>query len=505
MFRAFVVAIAVLSSLRIVSAEERPNVLLIIFDDWSWNHSGAYGCDWIETPHFDSVAANGVRFTNFFTSNPKCSPCRASLLTGRNTWQLGSGAMHVNHFPAGFAVYPSLLEEAGYHVGLTGKGWGPGDAEKVAGFKHNPSGAKFENFKTEPPADGIAKIDYARCFADFLDQKPEGAPFCHWLGFKEPHRRYEWKSGERLGVDEAAIDVPAYFPNDEIVRTDMADYAAEVEYCDGHIGRVLKTLEERGELENTLIAITSDHGMPFPFVKGQIHEDGFHLPLVVQWPKVIRPGRVVDDFVGIRDLAPTFVQAAGLKPAATFTGASMLDLLESKNSGKVSDRADFALVGKERHDLGRPNDWGYPVRAIRTPDWFYVRNFHPERWPAGNPETDYPNCDGSPTKELIKELSGYYYGLSFGKRAAEELYDRKADPENIVNLANSPAHDEIKAELLKKLMFELRENEKDPRALGNGAIFDTYEWLSNRRKSYDAWLDQQREMRNAPIERAKTK
>ena len=479
--------------------DDRPNILLIIFDDWSWNHSGAYGCDWIKTPHFDRIASEGVRFTNFYTSNPKCSPCRASLLTGRNTWQLGSGAMHVNNFPVEYPVYPALLEKAGYHVGLTGKGWGPGDFRNVAGFEHNPSGKTFEKHHTTPPATGIAKIDYAKCFEDFLDQKPDNAPFCHWLGFKEPHRKYEWQSGERLGVDADAIDVPAYFPNDELVRTDMADYAAEVEYCDGHIGRVLKTLEDRNELDNTLIAVTSDHGMPFPFVKGQIHEDGFHLPLVMRWPKVIQPNRVVDDFVGIRDLAPTFLSAANVPLAATITGRGLMTILESPKSGKVSNRPDFALVGKERHDLGRPNDWGYPVRAIRTPDWLYVRNFHPERWPAGNPETDYPNCDGSPTKELIKELSGYYYDLAFGKRQAEELYDMRADPENIVNLANSPAHDTIKAQLLKTMMFQLRIREKDPRALGNGAIFDTYEWLGNRRKSYDAWLDSQRKIRNAPV------
>lgn len=485
---AAVVALITLSP-RIASAADRPNILLIIFDDWSREHSGVYGCEWIDTPNFDRVASEGVRFTNFFTSNPKCSPCRASLLTGRNTWQLGSGAMHVNHFPADIAVYPSLMQQAGYHVGLTGKGWGPGDAKKVAGFKHNPAGPTYEKHRTTPPANGIANTDYAECFNDFLDQKPDGVPFCHWLGFKEPHRKYEWGSGEKLGIDPGQIDVPDYFPDTDLVRTDIADYAAEVEYCDRHIGRVLQTLEDRGELDNTLIAITSDHGMPFPYVKGQIHEDGFHLPLAIRWGNVIQPGRVVDDFVGMRDLAPTFLEAAGIEPASTMTGTSLLPILKSPASGKVTDRPDFALVGKERHDLGRPHDWGYPVRAIRTPQWLYVRNFHPERWPAGNPETDYPNCDPSPTKELVKALGGYYYDLSFGKRATEELYDLSNDPRGIINLANSPAHSNIVSDLRYQMMSELTGPEQDPRALGKGAIFDTYEWIGNRKRSYDAWLE----------------
>lgn len=480
--------------------KSRPNILLVIFDDWSWNHSGAYGCDWIRTPNIDRVATEGVRFTNFFTSNPKCAPCRASLLTGRNSWQLGSGAMHVCNFPKEYAVYPSLMERAGYHVGLTGKGWGPGDFKNVAGFDHNPAGKTYEKYSTEPPASGISKIDYARCFEDFLDAKPGETPFCHWLGFKEPHRKYELGSGKRLGVDPDAIDVPAYFPDVDIVRNDIADYAAEVEYCDGHLGRVLALLKERGELDNTLIAITSDHGMPFPFVKGQIHEDGFHLPLIMRWGNTIAPGRVVDDFVGMRDLAPTFTEVAGMERVPTMTGQSLMSLLTSNESGKISKRKDFALVGKERHDLGRPHDWGYPVRAIRTPEWLYVRNYHPERWPAGNPETDYPNCDGSPTKDLIKYLNGYYYEMSFGKRPAEELYDLNADPAGTVNLANDLGLQKIKSELMMKLSFELRIKEKDPRALGNGQIFDTYDWLGNRRKAYSTWVDQQVERLRQPAQ-----
>jgi N-sulfoglucosamine sulfohydrolase len=105
----------------------RPNILFIIADDWSWGHAGAYGCQWIKTPAFDRLAREGVLFNNTFTNNPKCSPCRASILTGRNTWQLEEAMCHYGIFRAKWPVYPDVMERAGYQVGHTGKGWGPGD------------------------------------------------------------------------------------------------------------------------------------------------------------------------------------------------------------------------------------------------------------------------------------------------------------------------------------------------------------------------------------------
>jgi hypothetical protein len=113
--------------LQAAQPDKRPNLLFIIFDDWGWKHAGAYGCTWVKTPNFERVAREGILFKHCFTSNPKCSPCRASILTGRNTWQLKEACCHFGLFPAGFALYPDLLEQAGYAVGLTGKGWGPGD------------------------------------------------------------------------------------------------------------------------------------------------------------------------------------------------------------------------------------------------------------------------------------------------------------------------------------------------------------------------------------------
>jgi N-sulfoglucosamine sulfohydrolase len=469
---------------------KRPNILFIIFDDWNATHAGAYGCTWVKTPNFDRVAREGVLFKNAFTSNPKCSPCRASILTGRNTWQLKEAVSHFGIFPSGFETYPDLLEKAGYAIGLTGKGWAPGDF-KPAGRTRNPAGPSFDKLTNDVPTTGIAKNDYAGNFEAFLQERDKTKPFCFWMGFHEPHRPYEFGSGVRLGKKIEDVRVPAYLPDTEIVRNDLLDYAVEVEWGDAHIGRALKMLEADGELDNTLVVVTSDHGMPFPYVKGQIHEDAFHLPLAMRWPAAIAPGRVVDDFVNVRDFAPTFMELAGLKPHEQMTGRSLANILRSEKSGWIENR-EVMLSGKERHDIGRPHDWGYPVRAIRTREFLYVHNFQPERWPAGDPETDYGNVDPSPSKEVIKALGGYYYDLSLGKRQPDELYRITDDPECVRNLANDLAFSETLDELRYQMMSMLKE-EEDPRALGKAEIFDTYKYTGARAKGYETWLKEKEE------------
>lgn len=471
-----------------VVAEEtaRPNILFIIYDDWGWQHAGAYGCDWVKTPGFDRVAREGVLFRNVFTSNPKCSPCRASILTGRNTWQLEEAACHFGIFPAKFAVYPDLLEQSGYTVGLTGKGWGPGDF-KVTGFTRNPAGPSFDQKTHQPPTSKISRNDYSANFADFLGSRPEGKPFCFWMGFFEPHLPYEEHSGERAGKSLTTVQVPPYLPDDPVVRGDLLDYALEVEHADSHIVRALDMLEKAGELENTLVIVTSDHGMPLPFVKGQIHEDGFHLPLAMRWGAKIKPGRVVEDFINVRDFAPTYLELAGVEQHPQITGKSLAKILLSEKSGWIEPERNVMLVGKERHDIGRPHDWGYPVRAIRTPEFLYVHNFFPDRWPAGNPETDFGNADACPTKELLKSLGGYYFDLSLGKRQPDELYRLSDDAANVRNLAHDLAYEKTMRELRDRMMNMLRD-EKDPRALGHGEVFDTYKYLGGRKKGYETWL-----------------
>ncbi len=470
--------------------QPRPNVLFVIADDWSYGHAGVHGCTWVKTPAFDRVAREGVLFQHCFTNNPKCSPCRASILTGRNTWQLEEACCHNGIFRAKWAVYPDLLEKAGYSVGYTGKGWGPGDF-KAGGFTRNPAGPDFNQYKSKPAIQGISPVDYARNFAGL--PRANANPASRSVSGTAATSRTASTSPEPECVPERSWRTSYCRPISQtrpVVRSDFLDYAMEVEWFDSHLGRILKALEDAKELDNTLIVVTSDHGCPFPRVKGQIYEHGFHIPLAIRWGRQIKAGRTVNDFINVRDFAPTFLEVAGVQAPASVSGKSFADVLRSPESGWVDRTRNRMVIGKERHDIGRPNDWGYPVRAIRTPEYLYVRNYEPDRWPVGNPETGYRNCDDGPTKELILSSFNRYYKLCFGKRPAEELYRVDKDPDCVKDLAAEPASARIMAELRKEMEESLRKDQ-DPRILGNGAVFDTYKYVSPRKHAYDTWLKNQ--------------
>lgn len=473
----------------------RPNLLVCIADDWSYGHAGAYSCAWVRTPGFDRVAREGLLFRHAYTPNAKCAPSRACLLTGRNSWQLGAAANHIPFFPPEVKTYPEALAEQGYVVGVTGKGWAPGVANDGAGRPRRMTGRPFNHRTAAPPATGIGNNDYAANFADFLATVPRGQPWCFWLGAVEPHRPYEYGSGVAKG-GRALSDpdrVPGYWPDTEVVRNDLLDYAFEVEHFDRHVVRSLELLADRGEETNTLVVVTSDHGMPFPRVKGQAYDCSNRLPLAIRWPGGIRkPGRVVEDPVSLIDLAPTFLEVAGLHAGLVgmrpLTGRSLADIFRSTRSGQVSRRRDHVLIGKERHDVGRPHDWGYPIRGIVKDGWLYLRNFETNRWPAGNPETGYLNCDGSPTKTLILESrttpgQGRFWQLAFGKRPDLELYHLPTDPDCLANLAAAPQHRQRRARLERQLVAEL-EAQGDPRMFGQGHRFDAYPYAHDDGRNF---------------------
>ncbi len=470
----------------------RPNILFCIADDAS--HFGCYGHRFVRTPHTDRVAREGVRFNSMFTTNPKCAPSRASIVTGMHTWQLEEACNHWNVFPGAdkFTVYTDLLMAGGYHVGHTGKGWGPGDFRR-RGRMHNPAGPQYMGRRLTPPEGScISPCDYAGNFADFLAARPAGAPFCFWYGGYEPHRPYTRGEGLCDGKSPDTIErVPPYWPDDDTVRNDMLDYAFEIEWFDRHVGLMLEQLEACGELDNTLVIVTSDNGCPFPRVKGQMFDDDFRLPFVAMWRGRIVPGRVADDLCSFIDLAPTFLELAGLAIHPQMAGRSLTDVLFAQGSGMSAPDRCRAFMGRERHDVGREGDAGYPVRCIRTPEWLYVRNFAPERWPAGNPVTGFTDCDSSPTKSRVIELhergDDRCYTLCFGKRPADELYDIRRDPHCIENLAGVPAHAALKEQLWRELETKLRET-GDPRIFGKGDIFDTYEYVGDSPHSWAHYL-----------------
>ncbi len=456
---------------------KKPNILFALADDAS--HFGIYGHKFVKTPNIDKIAEEGIIFNNAFTCNPKCAPSRACILTGRHTWQLEEACNHYGIFSAKFPVYPDILERNGYWVGYTGKGWAPGDYKK-GGFTRNPAGNEYNRFKLSPPENTmISSCDYSRNFADFLTGKSPEKPFCFWYGCFEPHRHYAEGEGIRAGKKPEDISyIPSYLPDNEIVRSDFLDYANEIDWFDLQLGKMVDLLKEKGEYENTIIIVTSDNGCPFPRIKGQMYEQDFHMPMVACWKEVSEGGRTAEDIINFIDIAPTILEAAGLQQERDITGKSFLDIFYGVGSGIFKQERDTAFFGRERHDLGRKGDLGYPVRCIRDRKYLYIINFEPERWPVGDPETWFPNCDGGPTKKEILRLFAQgdikYFQQCFGRRKSEELYDIISDPECIDNLADIELFKEIKTSMCNKLNDELIRT-KDPRITGDENIFDSYE------------------------------
>ena len=464
-------------------APPRPNILFAIADDWGWPHAGIYGDPVVQTPAFDRIAREGVLFNHAYVTSPSCTPSRNGILTGQYHWRLGPGANLWSTLDETIPVYPLLMEDAGYTIGHYRKSWGPGD---LSNWERHPAGEKFDEGG----------------FEAFLDQWSGEQPFCFWLGSWDPHRPYERGSGAAAGIDPQRIQLYACLPDHEEVRRDVADYYYEVQRFDSLVAGAVQLLEERGLLENTLIVVTGDNGMPFPRCKSNNYDTGVRMPMAVRWGNGIKnPGRVVDDFVSLTDLAPTFLEAGEVEVPGEMTGKSILPLLRSRNDGVVDPvNRSFVLHGKERHVPGQEeNLGGYPVRAVRTHDFLYIRNFEPDRWPSGTPnykEAAIPycwlgDCDNGPTKSYMVDhrdddaLHLKLYSLAFAKRPAEELYDCRNDPDQLVNLAEDPAFDRIRQEMASLLMDEL-ERTGDPRVVGGAELFDQVPYLGHgpRHPSY---------------------
>ena len=451
---------------------KRPNILFAIADDWSWPHASAYDAPGVHTPNFDRIAREGWLFHQAFTAAPQCSPNRAATLTGRHIWQIEEAGTHGSIFPKTYPVFTDLLEASGYHIGFTGKAWGPGDWQ-AGGWNRNPAGPEYNTRqRRRPPASAIDPTDHAANFGAFLEARPEGAPFFFWFGSKEPHRGYDKGSGLRAGKDPAGITVPPFLPDVPEVRNDLLDYLVEVEDFDAQLGAILSRIEAAGELDNTIIVVTSDNGMPFPRAKANLYEYGTRVPLAIRWGASGIAGKQSDALIGFIDFAPAFLEAAGLQIPDTMTGHSFLGLI--RNGDAVPQRTEVQ-TGRERHTHARFDNLGYPSRALRTQDYLYIHNFKPDRWPAGDPD-EYHDIDASPTKSFMLEHRQEFprhFDLAVGRRPAEELFDIRKDPACMENLAGSTEYAPVRDELRERLMTLLRD-QGDPRVLGTGDIFESY-------------------------------
>ena len=490
-------------------ADERPNILVAISDDQSYPHASAYGFEAISTPSFDRIAKMGVLFRNAFTPAPGCSPMRAAFLTGRNIWQLEHAGTHASSFDPKYEVYQERLEDAGYFVGYTGKGWSPGNW-KVSGRTRNPAGPEYSSKKMQSPQ-GIRNTDYAGNFEEFLAKRPQGKPFSFWYGASEPHRSFKKGIGRENGLDPSKVVVPPFLPDTPEVRDDVLDYCYEIQWFDQHLGRMLDALEKTGELQNTIVVVTSDNGMAFPRAKANVYEYGIHMPLAICWPAKVPGDRTVDDLVNLVDVTATIYSATGVAPPEDYpvAGNSISSIVKSKKEGIVDSSRDAVFCGRERHSSSRYNTLSYPQRCIRTHDFLYIHNFRPERWPAGAPQKyvsgghainekvakkdmgpmhgGYHDIDACPTLSFLIEHRddaniGRFLHLAVDHRPMEELFAIQTDPGCLKNLADDPKYVETKDKLKDRLMDYLKQT-NDARVVDpdGGDIWESYPRYSSLR------------------------
>jgi len=517
LFTIIPVLFIVFSCANVDQNQKRPNILFAISDDQSFAHTSFAGASFIKTPAFDRVAKEGIYFSNCIAGSPGCAPSRSAIVTGRHHWQNEQSGQHASSWMKKHVPFVDLLEVNGYATGRTGKGVSPfryardendslWRSTDAAGIEHSNIRYEKNSAVDERTATGISPINYFENFKYFIENEKGDKPFFFWYGATEPHRDYELDSWKRNNKNLTDSEVPGFLPDSEIVRGDMLDYAVEIEWFDLHLQRMLTYLEEIGELENTIVMVTADNGMPFPRAKANGYDYGIHVPLAVRFPKNFPGGRVVDDMVGFIDIAPTILELTGVSSEAMLpiSGKSILNLLKSKNQGVLDSSRKYAFAGRERHSSSRYLNWGYPVRTIRSEKFLLNWNMKPNRWPAGDPQRIKPNSggellpifgidengkhhsdwaftdiDAAPAKSFIIENRNYesikpYFDWAHAKRPEYEFFDIQNDPFCLNNLSGKQEYAEIEKELKIELMEELKRSE-DPRVVGpDKEIFDSY-------------------------------
>jgi len=465
--RLMIICLCLMGAILEAKRDKRPNILFFITDDESWLERSAYGWSNLPTPHFDRVAKSGVLFTNGFTSAPSCGPSRACVLTGRHFWQNRQGAFIQGYIPKEIPIFTKILADSGYVTGYTGKGWGPG-SHPIYGIPSHSLGTRYNHEKIVNAPEHVRDHDYAANFVRFLKSRKDNQPFFFWAGIIEPHE----PSGKtnylllekEFGVTLDQVSLPPFVEDTLENRKHRANFLYEICWADNHLGRMLKTLESIGELDNTLVVVTSDNGTATPFPTGGAalrgkaspFDFGVHEPLAMMWPNRIKGRRTVTDFVSFIDFAPTFIEAARLKLPSSMSGKSLIPILESKKSGRIDPKRDFIMTGLEWH--GEFDPVSRSSRTIRDDRYAYV--------------ILYSNVDaqGKPldNAELIKP-------------AKVAFYDLKNDPWQLNDLSKDPRYSTEMKQLADRFQkYGLQTH--DPRVTGEMELFRQCRQYVQKRK-----------------------
>ncbi|MFV0442792.1 MAG: sulfatase [Planctomycetaceae bacterium] len=401
------------------TAADRPNFVIFVADDMAWDDCGAYGHPHIRTPQMDRLAQEGMRFDRAYLTCSSCSPSRCSILTGRYPHSTGAAELHLP-LPAEQVLFLSALRQGGYYTAAVGKWHLGGPAKGQVDLVREGGG---------PGGEGD--------WVPTLKARPKDHPFCFWFAATDPHRDY------RPGalVPPHAVDdvvVPPVFPDTPEVRGDLALYYDEIGRFDAAIGAVRSELDRQGVLDQTLLLVISDNGRPFPRCKTTVYEDGVRTPFLVRYPPLVQPGQTTRGLVSVIDIAPTLLDLAGMELLPSLQGKSFRAQLSDPDHAT----RDYAFSEHNWHDYRAFE------RSVTDGRYRLVRN-----WLTHLPTTPPADAVRSPTYSVMQQrhaagkLDAPQELVFAAPRAKLELYDIRADPHCLTNLADDAAHAAIRRRL----------------------------------------------------------
>ena len=407
------------------TAATPPNFVFLISDDHTAADMGCYGNPHIRTPHLDRLASEGMRLDRCFAASPQCSPNRSAILTGCTPHTTSTSRLHTP-MPDWEPTFLEPLKQRGYFTGAFRKvHQGPAFDKRWDFYSNNPN----------------------MPFSAFFEKRPKDRPFFLHVGFIDPHRPYA-DGAVNPPHDPAKVHVPAFLPDTPAIRRDLAHYYDEISRMDSECGAVLELLRTHGLESNTFVLFTGDNGMPFPRAKGTCYDPGLHVPLIARWPGRIAPASVRQELLSHVDLAPTWLDAAGLPTPAKMQGRSFLNLL---TGGRYTPR-EAVFAERNWHDNFDP------IRSVRTARHKLIFNAAPH-FPY-RPAWDL--ADSLSWKSVLEEarrgkLTPPQRQMLAPARPVLELYDLERDPAEFDNLAASPAHSAVLDDLQRRLSSWMHE------------------------------------------------
>jgi N-sulfoglucosamine sulfohydrolase len=437
MFRLFLLSlcIIVIGCSQNESDQTKPNIILIIGDDISWDDLGCYGNTSVHTPNIDKLAAEGLLFNNAFITSSSCSPSRCSIITGRYPHNTGAAELHTP-LPAHLKFFPELLRDNGYFSALLAK-WHEGESTEraydtlVTGTDHNGSGGEMQ-------------------WINILRSRPKDKPFFLWLAPFDAHR--PWSSDHmQHHHNPEKIQVPSTLVNDSTTRQDLASYYDEIARLDLYIGNLVSELETQGIADNTILIFLGDNGRAFPGSKTRLYDRGIKTPFIIKWKNGIPDGQKTNALISSIDISATLLECAGISSPETVQGVSFRTLFKMPNQ-------KFRNYIFAEHNW---HDYSAYERCVRTDSFLYILNMKPA-WDNGGPI----DANQSPSAKSLKaalargELDSLQLDAYIKPRAPEEFYAIGPDPLQYRNLITDPRYRE-KIRSLKNVLEHWRDETGD--------------------------------------------